>query len=57
MIIRMAGNGKLILEEAEKFVDILLNVKEEKGKQGYYRKQENMINYISRGLAGKEKAK
>lgn len=32
MIIRMAGNGKLILEEAEKFADILLNVKEEKRK-------------------------
>lgn len=32
MIIRMAGNGKLILQEAEKFTDILLNVKEEKRK-------------------------
>lgn len=32
MVIRMAGNGKLILEEAQRFTDALLNVKAEKGK-------------------------
>lgn len=32
MVIRMAGNGKLILKEAQRFSDALLNVKAEKGK-------------------------